>query len=250
MTGVVDARALTHAFGPTPVLDGVDLSAQPGERIALIGPTGCGKSTILRILAGLVVPDRGSAQIDGRSVVGVPGSCAYMPQGDTLLPWRRALDNAVLGAEIARHDMGVARARAASLFARFGLAGFETAWPATMSGGMRQRVALLRSVLVDRSVLLLDEPFGALDAITRSDLQGWLSELLRAEGRTTLLVTHDIDEAVRLADHIFVLSPRPARVVERFALTAPHPRTPLQITEEDFAIVKRRILVALTPSEQ
>jgi ABC-type nitrate/sulfonate/bicarbonate transport system ATPase subunit len=197
-------------------------------------------------LAGLVVPEAGSAHVDGDSTLGRPGLCAYMPQGDTLLAWRRARDNATLGAQIAGHDMTAARERVTTLFARFGLSGFEESWPRQLSGGMRQRVALLRTVMTDQPVLLLDEPFAALDAITRTDLQGWLTQLLQSERRTTLLVTHDVDEALRLADQIIVLSARPGRVVDRITLPTARPRTLLQTTAEDFAIVKRQVLTALT----
>jgi ABC-type nitrate/sulfonate/bicarbonate transport system ATPase subunit len=247
VTGAVTAAGITHTFGALPVLDDVALDAAAGECVAVVGPTGCGKSTLLRIFAGLVVPDAGVAQVDATSTIGTPGRCAYMPQGDTLLPWRRALDNAVLGARIAGRDLPATRDRAAALFARFGLAGFEDSWPHELSGGMRQRVALLRTVLVDQPVLLLDEPFGALDAITRGDLQGWLSELLRTERRTTLLVTHDVDEALRLADQVVVCSPRPARIIAHIRVPAAHPRSSLQVTDPDFAMLKRRIVVALTP---
>lgn len=245
MNGRVAVEGLSHAFGSRLVLDAVEFDVAPGGVTALIGPTGCGKSTILRVLAGLVVPAAGSANVDGRSALGRPGPCAYMPQGDTLLPWRRAHQNAMLGAEIARGDLGAARVRTRALFERFGLAGFEDAWPRELSGGMRQRVALLRTVMTDHPVLLLDEPFAALDAITRTDLQDWLADLLQAEGRTTLLVTHDVDEALRLADQIIVLSARPGRIVDRIALSAPRPRSLLTITDEDFALVKRRVLAAL-----
>jgi ABC-type nitrate/sulfonate/bicarbonate transport system ATPase subunit len=245
VTGRISVAGLSHAYGPRSVLDDVGFDIAPGGLTALIGPTGCGKSTILRILAGLVAPDSGSARMDGRSVLGRPGQCGYMPQGDTLLPWRTARDNAMLGARIARHDLAAARVRTAALFTRFGLAGFEESWPRELSGGMRQRVALLRTVLTDHPVLLLDEPFASLDAVTRTDLQGWLSDVLQSEQRTTLLVTHDIDEALRLADQILVLSPRPGGVIHQIALEAPRPRDPLRITDEDFTIVKRRVLGAL-----
>ena len=245
MNGRITVAGLSHAFGSRTVLDRVGFDVAPGGLTALIGPTGCGKSTILRVLAGLVVPDTGSASVDGHSTLGHPGLCAYMPQGDTLLPWRRARDNAMLGAEIAGHEVTAARARATALFDRFGLSGFEQSWPRELSGGMRQRVALLRSVMTDHPTLLLDEPFAALDAITRTDLQAWLSQLLQAEQRTTLLGTHDVDEALRLADHIVVLSARPGRIADQIALPTARPRTLLQITAEDFAHVKRRVLTAL-----
>ena len=246
MTGRIAVAGLSHAFGPRSALEGVGFDVAPGGLTALIGPTGCGKSTILRVLAGVLVPSAGSASVDGDSTVGHPGLCAYMPQGDTLLAWRRARDNATLGPQIAGHDLTAARGRATTLFARFGLAGFEESWPHQLSGGMRQRVALLRTVMTDQPVLLLDEPFAALDAITRTDLQGWLAQLLQTERRTTLLVTHDVDEALRLADQVIVLSARPGRIVDQITLPAARPRTLLQITHEDFAIVKRQVLAALT----
>jgi ABC-type nitrate/sulfonate/bicarbonate transport system ATPase subunit len=248
MTGGVRVSGLTHRYGTRPVLDAVDLTALDGELLAVVGPTGCGKSTLLRILAGLATPSSGTATIDGRSTVGAPGLAAYMPQGDTLLPWRTALQNAVLGARIARDDTTASAARARELFARFGLLGFEEAWPRELSGGMRQRVALLRTVLVDRPVVLLDEPFGALDQLTRVDLQGWLTDLLADTPRTTLLVTHDVDEALRLADAVAVLSPRPGRVVDLVRIDDPRPRHPVRLTEPDFAMLKRRVLAALQPA--
>jgi ABC-type nitrate/sulfonate/bicarbonate transport system ATPase subunit len=248
MTGGVRVSGLTHRYGTRLALDAVDLTVLEGELVAIVGPTGCGKSTLLRVLAGLNTPSSGTATIDGRSVIGTPGLAAYMPQGDTLLPWRTALQNAVLGARIGRGETAETGARARDLFARFGLLGFEEAWPRELSGGMRQRVALLRTVLVDRPVVLLDEPFGALDQLTRIDLQGWLADLLADAPRTTLLVTHDVDEALRLADTVAVLSPRPGRVVDLIRLEDPRPRQPLRLTDPDFAILKRRVLAALQPA--
>lgn len=248
MSAPIAVADLSHRFEALPVVQDVTFTVAPGEICALIGPTGCGKSTVLRVLAGLLIPTAGSATIDGTSTVGRPGLAAYMPQTDTLLPWRRALANATLGAELAGTDREVARRDARRLFARFGLSGFEEYWPSRLSGGMRQRVALLRTVLTGRSAILLDEPFGALDAITRSDLQGWLDDLLRHEERTTLLVTHDVDEALRLSDRILVLSARPGRIVDDVAVPGERPRDPMQLTDPDFAIVKRRVLEALRPS--
>ncbi|MGJ3509063.1 ABC transporter ATP-binding protein [Enemella sp. A6] len=195
------------------VLDEVSLSVPVGSLTAIVGPSGCGKSTLLRILAGLLVPDSGRASVAGRPLIGRPGQVAYHPQQDALLPWLTALDNATLGAEIAGQPRAAARRRARDLLDRFGLAGTEKAWPDELSGGMRQRVSLLRSSLMPQPALLLDEPFGALDALTRRQLQFWLLEITAAERRPTLLVTHDIEEALLLADEVVVLSPAPAGIV-------------------------------------
>ena len=251
-TGIV-VQDLVQRFGgqtsgqpPVDVLAGLSLDVPQGGFVSLIGPSGCGKSTVLRILAGLLHPTAGDAWIDGRSTAGVTGLAAFMPQRDSLLPWRRALSNATVGAEIAGIDKASARAEAAELFVRFGLGGFERAWPQQLSGGMRQRVALLRTLLVKRDVLLLDEPFGALDAITRRELQSWLAALLTEHRRTTLLVTHDVDEALLLSDEVIVLSQRPAAI--RLALTVPldRPRHVDAVTNPILVACKAQILAALT----
>lgn len=249
MTGRVSIRGLGHRFGGLPVLDDVDVEVQPGEVAALIGPTGCGKSTILRVLGGLLRPTAGTAEIDGVSVVGTPGRAGYMPQSDTLMPWYRALPNAALGAEVRGVPAAEARRRARALFARFGLAGFEDSWPSQLSGGMRQRVALLRTVLTEAPVMLLDEPFGALDAITRGDLQGWLAELIAETGHTVVLVTHDIDEALRLGDDVLVMSPRPGRIVDRVRVELPRPRPAAALVEPAATRLKARVLASLDPGD-
>ncbi len=239
---------LTHAYaGPpaVPALDGVDLTVAPGEFVSLVGPSGCGKSTVLRVLAGLLVPRAGTACIGGTSTVGRPGLAGYQPQRDLLLPWRRAMGNAVLGAEIAGAPPAAARQRAAALFPRFGLAGFEDAWPVQLSGGMRQRLALLRTFLLDRQVLLLDEPFGALDAITRRQMYAWLQEVWLADGRTVLFVTHDVEEALYLSDRVVVLSARPARVLSTLDVPLPRPRRPDVVTRPEFVSAKARLLSTL-----
>lgn len=245
MQGQVSVTGLCHAYGPLEALREVHFDAAPATVTALIGPTGCGKSTVLRVLAGLVIPTAGTATIDGLSAIGVPGRCAYMPQGDSLLAWRRARDNTLLAAQVAGGDIAAATRRADALFTRFGLAGFEQSWPSELSGGMRQRVALLRTVMAEHPVLLLDEPFGALDAITRSDLHGWFEDLLRDQPRTTVLVTHDIDEAVRLADRIVVFTARPGCVAATLTLPHPRPRSTLHVLDPDCAMVKRQILELL-----
>lgn len=244
----VRLSGLHHSFAGTPpvaALNGIDLVVAPGEFVSIVGPSGCGKSTILRVLAGLLAPTAGQCEVASRSTVSTPGLVAYMPQRDSLLPWRRTLGNATLGAELAGVAVGEARAEALALFDRFGLAGFETAWPSQLSGGMRQRLALLRTFLARRDVLVLDEPFGALDALTRRTLQRWLADVLATLTRTCLLVTHDVDEALWLSDRVIVLSHRPASVVRTVAVTQPRPRHASFVTDPDFMVLKATVLQAL-----
>lgn len=205
-------------------LDGVTLRAAPGEFVVLIGPSGCGKTTLLEIAAGLQIPDAGAVRLDGASIAGRTGLIGYMPQRDLLLPWRTLLQNAVLGADARGEPRAAALARARSLLPVFGLTGFENAYPSALSGGMRQRTAFLRTVLLDSPVLALDEPFGALDALTRREMQAWLAEIWSDLRTTIFLVTHDVSEALFLADRIVVLSPRPGRVCDEWTIDLPRPR--------------------------
>lgn len=235
----IEVRGLSLTYAghlPVVALKGVDLAIAPREFAALLGPSGCGKSTLLRALAGLVRPTAGEA---------LASSVAYMPQRDLLLPWRRILGNATFAAELAGVSPAEARERARALLGRFGLAGFERAWPAQLSGGMRQRLALLRTFLAPRDTLLLDEPFGALDAITRREMQGWLQGVLADEPRTVLLVTHDIEEALTLADTVYVMSPRPGRIVDRVEVSLTRPRDATTLTSPEFTALKAHLLRAL-----
>jgi ABC-type nitrate/sulfonate/bicarbonate transport system ATPase subunit len=240
----LEADGLTHQFArpgqePLRVLDGLDLRVRTGEIAAVIGPSGSGKSTLLNILAGLDKPGGGEVRVGGS------GAVAYMPQKDLLFPWRTIEDNAILGLEVAGVKKKVAREQVAPLFEEFGLGGFEYSYPAQLSGGMRQRAALLRTVAMNRPVLLLDEPFGALDALTRTQMQLWLAETWQRHGWTIVLVTHDIREAVFLADSVHVLSPRPARVTLRIEIDLPRPRTADTFTLPEFARLERELLEAL-----
>jgi ABC-type nitrate/sulfonate/bicarbonate transport system ATPase subunit len=231
--GVVLA-GVRKAYGPVVALDGVDLRAAPGEVVAVVGPSGCGKSTLLELVCGLAEADAGT--------VSAPPA-ALMPQRDALLPWLSALDNAALARRVAGDSRAAARARAHEHFAAFGLEGFEGARPSELSGGMRQRVAFLRTLLAGRPVLCLDEPFAALDALTRGQAQGWLGDALAREPRTVLLVTHDAEEAVLLADRVVVMSARPGRVVEIIDVALPRPRA-----RADVARLRERALAALGAS--
>ncbi len=226
-------------------LDDVGLHAAAGEFVAVIGPSGCGKSTLFHILAGLEDPDAGEVLIDGRVVDQRLGACAFMPQRDGLLPWRRTIDNVTIGLTLAGMDRAQARERARPLLERFGLAGFERSWPWQLSGGMRHRAAFLRTVLLGRPAMLLDEPFGALDGITRSDLQHWLLEVWEEVGSTVVLITHDVAEAVYLADRVYVLSPRPGRVAATLSIELPRPRTLEMLGTQAFAAHEARLREAL-----
>jgi NitT/TauT family transport system ATP-binding protein len=221
-------------------LDGVDLEIPDGEVVAVVGPSGCGKSTLLELFAGLQEPDEG--RVSGGGIE----TCALMPQGDLLLPWRDALSNAGLALECAGSSRAAARRAAAPLFERFGLGEFEHAYPRELSGGMRQRVAFLRTLLAGRPALLLDEPFGALDSITRASMQEWLAGALAAEPRTLVLVTHDVEEALYLADRVAVMSPRPGRVVAEIEVPFERPRPRREtVTSPAFGELRERAMEAL-----
>jgi NitT/TauT family transport system ATP-binding protein len=243
----VAARGLSHSYGELQSLDRIDLAAADGEVVALVGPSGCGKSTLLEIVCGLREPSGGEIEVGGAAAAaGRLARCAYMPQRDLLLPWFSALDNAALALRNRGIGRAAARTQAGALFERFGLAGFEAARPRELSGGMRQRVAFLRTLVAGKPVLALDEPFASLDAISRAEMQGWLAGALRGEARTVLLVSHDIEEALYLADRVAVLSARPGRIVAE--LQAPHPRAEDRdhaVTDPAFVTVRERALVAL-----
>jgi NitT/TauT family transport system ATP-binding protein len=207
------------------VLAGVSLDVGPREFVTLVGPSGCGKSTICNVVAGLVRPDAGTVTISTGTVAAAgTDRVAYMQQKDLLLPWRTVLDNAILGLEIQGTPRAAAREEARAMLRRFGLEGFERAYPATLSGGMRQRVALVRTLLCRRDLLVLDEPFGALDAMTRAAMQGYLLRLREEFGRTVLFITHDVEEAVLLSDRIYVMAARPGRIRAELRLDLPRPR--------------------------
>jgi ABC-type nitrate/sulfonate/bicarbonate transport system ATPase subunit len=238
-------RGLSKSFGALEVLRDLSLEAHAGEFVAILGPSGCGKSTAFSILTGGTPASSGEVLVDGAVSSGVTGAFAYMPQADALLPWRRVLDNATLGLEVRGLSRREARERVRPLLATFGLDGFESAYPFQLSGGMRQRTALLRTVVQECDVLLLDEPFGALDALTRTEMQRWLETVWERFRWTVLLVTHDVREAVYLADRIYVLSPRPGTVVAELAVPLPRPRTLATLADPVFAELETQLLAQL-----
>jgi ABC-type nitrate/sulfonate/bicarbonate transport system ATPase subunit len=238
-------NGLSHSFDGRPVVDDINLDVAPGEFVSIVGPSGGGKTSILKVLAGLIVPDHGTAEVGGVSAIGSFGLVAYMPQRDQLLPWRRALDNAILGAQIRGRNASEARAEAQALFARFGLEGHERSWPSQLSGGMRQRLALLRTFLAGFDTLLLDEPFSALDALTRRSMHTWLQDVWLADQRTVLMVTHDVEEALLLSDRVVVLSPRPARITAVVDSPFARPRASTVVSAQEFVTAKAQVLAAL-----
>jgi NitT/TauT family transport system ATP-binding protein len=242
--GVVLDRVV-RVLGVRHVLDGIALRVDPRARVGIVGRSGAGKSTLLSLVGGLDDPDAGTVSVGGATGAGARlARCALMPQRDCLLPWRTALDNAGLALENAGLRRGEARLRAMPLFERLGLAGAELLRPAKLSGGMRQRVAFLRTLLAGKEVLLLDEPFGALDAITRAELQEWLAGALAAEPRTVLLVTHDIEEALLLCERVLVLAG--GRVAAELEVDVPRdaPRREV-VTDPAFVELRERALEAI-----
>jgi len=222
----IEVRALRKQFGGRGVvaLDDVSLSIAPGEFVSVLGPSGCGKSTLLRCVAGLEIPSAGSITVNGTPVDGPPAGLGMVFQRDALLDWRNVAENLMLPIDFRRGDRAAARERAAALLALTGLTGFEKAYPAQLSGGMRQRVAICRALVDDPVLLLMDEPFGALDALTRDQMNIELQKMWLAEHKTVLFVTHSISEAIFLGDRVVVFTPRPGRIADIVQVELPRPR--------------------------
>jgi ABC-type nitrate/sulfonate/bicarbonate transport system ATPase subunit len=228
----------------------VTLSIAQGRFVSLIGPSGCGKSTIFNIVAGLLQPTGGRVLIDGADATGTIGRVGYMLQKDMLLPWRTVLDNVILGMEIQGLQLREARSRALPLLRRYGLAGFEHSFPNSLSGGMRQRAALLRTLLFDTDVMLLDEPFGALDAQTKAHMQEWLLQLWGDFGKTVVFVTHDVEEAIYLSDEVYVMATRPGRLVEIIPVPIARPRERSVTLTREFIVIKERCMKLLSDAHK
>ncbi len=213
--------------------------------MTLVGPSGSGKSTLFSLLAGLLDPEQGEIWLDGQLRQERTGNFGYMPQRDLLLPWRSVTANVAIPLELRGMDRPVAGARAEEMLAHFGLEEFGALYPSALSGGMRQRAALLRTILTEQDVLLLDEPFGALDALTRRELQDWLLNLWQEYSKTIFFITHDVDEALYLGDRVLVLSPRPGHIVETLEVDLPRPRRPSMIARPEFGKQAATLLGAL-----
>lgn len=242
----LEVRNLTQSFAQKDtqlqVLDTLDFSIDEGQFVALLGPSGCGKSTLFNIISGLLVPDTGEIYLNGKRIHGNTGDFAYMQQKDLLLPWRTVLRNVLIGPEIHNEPPDPAKAEAQNRLVQLGLSGFENSYPMQLSGGMRQRVALVRTLLFRKKILLLDEPFGALDAMTRTVMQSILLDIWAEDRQTVLLITHDIEEALLLADKVYVLTARPATLKAEIPVAIPRPRN---VTDTGFIGLKKELLDSL-----
>jgi ABC-type nitrate/sulfonate/bicarbonate transport system ATPase subunit len=239
-----DGRRLLEALGP------IDLTVANGEFVTLIGPSGCGKSTLFNIIAGIDTPSTGLVAIDGNASAKRAGKSGYMLQQPLLLPWRTVEENVMLGLDVRHVPRKKAQREAHQLLKRFGLSEFAQNYPSTLSGGMRQRVALLRTVLFNSTFLLLDEPFGALDALTRLSLQMWLLDLWQTFHSSVLFITHDVREAILLSDRIYVLSTRPARVLRVVEVDLPRPRKQEYLALEQAVQLEQELVMLLMKEQQ
>jgi putative hydroxymethylpyrimidine transport system ATP-binding protein len=244
---MLSLSGLEKRFDDLLVFSGFDLNLPVGGFTVMVGPSGCGKTTLLDVLTGVVTSQNGTIQWGGETVAHLGPAAAYMQQNDLLLPWLSLLDNALLPATVSGRGDDRNRREAVSLFEQFGLSGFEDYLPRTVSGGMRQRCALVRTLMFDRDLVLLDEPLSALDAITRRSLQKQLLLLQSRFGKTLLMITHDVEEALLLADTVVVLSTRPMRIIERVTVTAAKPRP---VDHPDLVALKARILEQLEKDTQ
>jgi ABC-type nitrate/sulfonate/bicarbonate transport system ATPase subunit len=244
--GRLEVKNLTQTFDQKNtslrVLDGLHFSVDDGQFVALLGPSGCGKSTLFNIISGLLVPDTGEIYLNDERIYGNTGDFAYMQQKDLLLPWRTVLRNVLIGPEIHDEPLNTAKVEARQRLAQLGLSGFENSYPMQLSGGMRQRVALVRTLLFRKEILLLDEPFGALDAMTRTVMQSILLDIWSESRQTVLLITHDVEEALLLADKIYVLTARPATLKAEVPVPLPRPR---DITDTSLIRLKKELLTLL-----
>ncbi|MGA1804170.1 ABC transporter ATP-binding protein [Rhizobium sp. HT1-10] len=241
----LEIRNIASSYDGMKVLKDISLSVKPGEFVSILGPSGAGKSTLFRLLTGTKSPDAGEIRVDGKMLGDASPAFAFMPQRDALMPWRSIIDNTTLGLEVQGMSRKQARSRVQPLFAEFGLAGFEQHYPAGLSGGMRQRAALLRTIVQERPMLLLDEPFGALDALTRAGMQRWLEGMWMRHDWTAMLVTHDVREAVSLSDRIYLLSPRPAEIIRVVDIPLARPRVLGGTAGAEAAAIEHSILETL-----
>jgi ABC-type nitrate/sulfonate/bicarbonate transport system ATPase subunit len=238
-------RGITKCYNQEPVVEDVDLELPQRGFVSLLGPSGVGKTTLFNVLSGVDYPDAGHVLLSGEDITGISGRVSYMLQKDLLLDHRTVLDNVILPLIIRGRNKREAREYAASFFAHFGLEGYENKYPRSLSGGMRQRAALLRTCMMRNPVILLDEPFSALDAITRIKMQNWYQDIAGEMGLSTLFITHDVEEAVTLSDRVYILNGKPGRITECIDIVPPRPRLRDFPISPEFAKFKRTILEAI-----
>lgn len=238
----LEVKNVSVSFEDKQVLQDVSVTLGQGELVSLLGISGGGKTTLFNVISGLLVPDAGQVHLDGKDITGKPGKISYMLQKDLLLPYRTVLDNAALPLLLKGKNKKQARQEAASLFSRFGLEGTEKKYPAQLSGGMRQRAALLRTYLFSQDVALLDEPFSALDTLTKSDMHKWYLEVMENIRLSTLFITHDIDEAILLSDRIYILTGQPGKIAGEIKIDIPKPRPADFPLTPQFLEYKKKIL--------
>lgn len=238
----VEVANISSRYEDLQVIEDISLFAGKNELVSILGPSGCGKSTLFNIISGLIKPDRGRVYIEGKEYTGKPGRVSYMHQKDLLFPWRTIIDNVCIPLVIRGEGLGQARVRANKYFEVFGLEGFQQKYPFQLSGGMRQRAALLRTYMFKSDIMLLDEPFGGLDAITKRKMQEWLLQVIRKLNSTILFITHDIDEAIFLSDRIYLFTERPASVNRVFNVDIERPRGNKTFTSVKFNRLKENIM--------
>lgn len=236
---------ITNKFEDMLVVDNVSIHLKENEFVSLLGPSGSGKSTIFNIIAGLIKPEEGEVLIEGESFTGKTGRVSYMYQKDLLLPWKKIIDNVAIPLVVKGINKNKARDQVREYFKIFGLEGFEYKYPFQLSGGMRQRAALMRTYMFSKDIILLDEPFGGLDAITKRKMQYWLLEVLNNLKASIFFITHDIEEAIFLSDRIYILSERPGKIMEEITVDLPRPRKGELITSQEFNNVKKYIMEVL-----
>ncbi len=239
------ANNLKKNFGDKKIVDDVSFYVNDNEFVSLLGPSGSGKSTIFNMIAGLLQVDNGEIIIDGEDFTGKVGKVSYMYQKDLLLPWNNILDNVSMPLVLKGKNKKQAKEEAKKYFETFGLQGFEDSYPSQLSGGMKQRAALLRTYLFSNDMMLLDEPFGALDAITRSKMHFWLLDVLKKYNSTVLFITHDIEEAIFLSDRIYILSDKPAKIKAEIKVNLSNRMSKDIVTTAEFNEIKKKILLAL-----
>ena len=239
---LLELRDVAKVFGDTVALEPTSLTIDEGSFVAIVGPSGCGKSTLFNVIAGLLRPDAGEVRLADAIVTGATGHVGYMLQKDLLVPWRTVLDNITMAARLTRRVRAGDRDEARRVAEQYGLGDFLAHYPSALSGGMRQRVAFMRTLVTHQQLLLLDEPFGALDAQTRFEMQQWLLQVWKDTDRTVLFITHDVDESIFLSDRVLVMSPRPGRVIADIANPLERPRAVANLTDPAFIEMKSRIM--------